>query len=66
MEAASTRRSELDRLEPSLRARFEDIKGQERQPNEAESERIHADLACTCHSGLSAFLFTQNALELTE
>ena len=45
VEAASTRRSELDRLEASLRARIEDIKRQEWQPNKAESALIQADLA---------------------
>ena len=45
LEAASTRRSELDRREISLRARFEDVQRQERQPNKAESALIHADLA---------------------
>ena len=45
VEAASTRRSELDRREASLRARFEDVKRQERQSKRAESALIQAEMA---------------------
>ena len=45
LEAAFTRRTELDRLEASVRARFEDIRRQERQPKKAESALTQAELA---------------------